>query len=189
MVFSPKKSRCEEADMDQEFGRTHMLGKSTSCVVPELTASIKAFGMTCQRIFESAYVRIQEPPTYGRAVFAKYLSVPLPERKLPPVVERYCAKRREIAGGRNLSYQASPNHCSACMLTAQGTIAFMRAYEMIQPDVTLATLRESVEKKELISTDDQNWLDLLESGALANQSEGWEDLARQEDEAFEDRSD
>jgi hypothetical protein len=152
-----------------QIEESRILKEKDTCCLSKIRAAGEPIGISCQQLFERAYLRAGHSPTFARAVFALYIAFkgtgPMP---LP--VEAYI---KLIAQQGYEERSGKEGFCAGCMLDSAGAVAFIGAYEFIEPR---AELSKNIAGTGTLSGTDELYLDLLDSGALSQENESWQDV-------------
>lgn len=151
---------------------SNILAQKDDCCLVVVRASGEPLGISCQQVFERAYARIAHPQSFARAVFARYLST-AGKGPLPKPVAEYLVHVTQKGYEKR---EGKEGFCSGCMLTKNARTSFEGGYELVHPE---SLFLDVLPGSSVVDTEhtavNKLYLDLLDSGALTEESETWQD--------------
>ncbi|HYF13178.1 MAG TPA: hypothetical protein VD928_02695 [Candidatus Paceibacterota bacterium] len=113
-----------------EIGKdSHVLAAKKPCIHALVEQKARALGITCQEVFERAYLERKRSCSFGRAVFLGYLTTPSAKRKLPYRVITFCETTECTIKSRTRKSNAAI--CAGCQLDAAGINGLVWTYSLI----------------------------------------------------------
>lgn len=182
-----------ESEEVVEDGESPFLEDQKDCCCPALIRNTaRAQGVTCQRLFRSAYIRARYPESVSRAMFALFAREQMltQHAPIPLAVKDYC-NRATILGSPSTTEDRPKEKCFGCSLTNSGLRGVIESYRKIHPEITQETLIAHATKRavmyssaypiEDLSEEDTLLETLLDSGTLEEGNEGWQSMMQWDD--------
>lgn len=178
-----------DAEDESDVGELSLLAEPNQCACPSIIcATAHAQGVTCQQIFERAFMRAGHEDSFARAVFVRFCTVSEREHLVPAIVQEYCQRAKKMSqNGRS-----KKGFCLGCMVNRKATYGLTFSYAMIHPEITDAYLAAQASKNangkngaapetSTFSEVDNLLLDIIDSGSLDMEEGNWDALIRGED--------
>ncbi len=174
-----------------EDGESPFLENRAECLSPTLIQSTaEAGGITCQRLFRTAYMRAGYPESFSRAIFALFAreQMVMGNAPTPLLIKNHCERMLRMSSAGTT--RAQEEKCFGCSLTLTGLRGVIDSYKRIHPEVSMKTLilhatdpqtiRSSAYPTE-VSEEEEIIQDMIDSGSLEEGNEGWQSMMQWDD--------